>query len=303
MKKHAQKFYHYLMSEKRVADNTLQAYRRDVKQAILFFEESYSITAIKKIDSDHIKDFLKFLRYEKKVGARTSSRKLSALKTFGIYLEEYHNIPNFTQGVSFPKLPHRLPKHLSEKHVSQMLNIAAEDISIHGRRNRVFLCLLYVCGVRVTELVTMLISNINFDEKHLHIFGKGGKERLIPLPGEMVQMLRNYLHNVHPLLTEKIAGSTDLLFPTVHAKKIISISRKFVWQTVKEFALRAGIMHSISPHTLRHSLATHLLKKGTNLRLLQMLLGHEQLDTVQIYTHLDTSHLRELYDKMHPRAK
>lgn len=311
MKELLSKFYDYLLTEKCVAQNTLLAYQRDIAQFEQFLEQQTSVRSFDQITSLEVKDFLKYIRLGLGVSPKSSSRKLSALKTLASYLSKYHDLPLFTMGVSFPKLPKQLPKHITQDQVKTLLEVAASDLSLLGQRNKIMICLLYACGVRVSELVSLKISQVHLAEHCIKVLGKGGRERIIPLPDEMTVMLQNYLNVTHTYLLssdtstkKRSAGfrSTDFLFPVLYAGKVSHITRQAFWRILKEIAARSGLMHSISPHVLRHSLATHLLKRGANLRVLQTLLGHEKINTVQVYTHLDIGHLRGLYDKYHPRA-
>lgn len=295
------KFKHYLVVEKYVSDNTVQAYTRDINQFLDFAQNQHRITSFNQLKNDHVKDFLKHLKQKVKIGPKSASRKLSALKTLANYLFKYHQISPFTKGVAFPRLPKQLPKNLTEEQIESILKVASEDMTPLGYRNKVMICLLYACGMRVSELTKLEVVNVNFEEQYIQVFGKGSKERIVPLPEEMVVVLQNYLQHIHPRLTH--SEQTEYLFPVVYAGKIEHITRQALWKIVKNIAHKAGLVHSISPHVLRHSLATHLLKKGANLRILQTLLGHEKLNTVQVYTHLDVTHLQELYDKYHPRSE
>ncbi len=298
------KFQHYLVVEKYVSSNTVQAYTRDIEQFLNFLREKSRIRSFKKITPQHVKDFLKYLKHDLSVGPKSASRKLSALKTLANYLSKYHDVSPFTLGVAFPKLPKQLPKHLTEEQIESILTQASKDTSAIGCRNKIMICLLYACGVRVSELITLEIAHVHFEEQYLQVYGKGNKERIVPLPEEMIGLLKTYLQVIHPLLLKSVKnGSSQYLFPVVYGGNIEHITRQALWKIVKKVAQKAGLVHTISPHVLRHSLATHLLKKGANLRILQTLLGHEKLNTVQVYTHLDVSHLQNLYDKYHPRAK
>jgi integrase/recombinase XerD len=156
--------------------------------------------------------------------------------------------------------------------------------------------------MRITELTTLTISQIQFDAGFIRVKGKGNKERLIPLPESMLALLRDYLDKVHSKFEHDHTIKTDLLFPILYAGQIKPISRQSFWLILKQLCIQAGIRTDVSPHKLRHSLATHLLKKGTHLRTLQLLLGHENLSTVEVYTHVETSYVRKVYDKKHPRA-
>lgn len=305
------KFYDYLLTEKCVAQNTLLAYQRDIAQFEKFLEENSSVQDFHQLTPDHVKDFLKHIRLGLGVSPKSSSRKISALKTLASYLNKYHDLPLFTMGITFPKLPKNLPKHITQEQVKTLLEVAARDLSLLGQRNKIMICLLYACGVRVSELVALKISQVHLEQQYIKVLGKGGRERIIPLPEEMLEMLSAYLQSVHGhLLVGDTAYrkrnrnhiSTDYLFPVMYGGKVNHITRQAFWRILKEIAAKSGLMHAISPHVLRHSLATHLLKRGANLRVLQTLLGHEKINTVQVYTHVDISHLRKLYDTYHPRA-
>ncbi len=297
------KFQDYLISEKCVANNTLEAYRRDITQFLDFLAKNYKINELDQITSTHVKEFSRYMRQEMKLGPKSASRKLSALKTFANYLSRYHDLVSFTNGIVFPQLPKQLPRYLTQEQMQSLFEAADLDSSLTGQRNKIMLSLLYVCGMRVSELVGLKTTNLNFEEKYLQVFGKGGKERIIPLPPELIILLQVYLSKIHSYLIGPVGKrQTEFLFPVLYAGKVDHISRQSFWAIVKEVAKKSGLMHRVSPHVLRHSLATHLLKRGANLRHLQTLLGHEKINTVQIYTHLELSHLRELYDKFHPRA-
>lgn len=303
MKDLVDKFQMHLITERYVSQHTVDAYLLDVLQFIQFLTFKTSTKTFDQVTLQHVKDFLKHIRQDLRFSPRTASRKLSALKTFSDYLYKYHDIPLFTRGSIFPRLPKHLPKHISQDQIQSIIMFAQQDETIIGQRNKIIICLLYACGIRVTELINLQIKNINFEESYIQIFGKGSKERIAPVPTELITLLQDYVANIHPQLTASCKEISDILFPTVLNKKIKSLTRQAVFKITKSLAQRSGLVHSISPHVLRHSLATHLLKKGANLRALQMLLGHEKLTTVQIYTHLEISHLRKVYDQYHPRAK
>jgi len=295
-----QEFEHYLLAEKFVAHNTAISYLHDIDQFFDFLRQEQQVS-IQHVSQEHVKKYLEFLRKKMKVSAISVSRKLSALKTFikwGVPRQKCHD---FCQGISFPKLGKKLPKFLPEEEIEKLLETAAKDTTLSGQRNKIMLCLMYVCGIRVTELIELTISRIQFDTGLIRICGKGNKERLVPLPLSVLQIVRLYIENIHPRLSSGYSG-TDFLFPVVYGGKVRSMTRQAFWTLLKKIVQQAQIDHHVSPHVLRHSVATHLLKKGANLRLLQLVLGHEQLQTVQIYTHVDISHLRKLYDQKHPRA-
>ena len=296
------KFEAYLLTEKRVSQNTFEAYKRDISQLVLFLKGSYNIN-IKKTKREHLKGFLHHL---KKNGhsARTMSRKISAIKVFFTYLSTYLGWKNVADNLIFPKLETRLPKYLTEQEIEKLFNKAKQDNSAIGFRNKVMLYLLYVSGMRISEMVNLTISQIQFDTNFINVTGKGGKGRVIPIPKTMTQMLKKYIDKI----VSKVVGKgkkklkNNYLFPILYVGKLKPISLQAFWIILKNIWAKTGSTKSISPHQLRQSLATHMLKNGVDLRSLQMLLGHENLSTVQIYTHLEISYLRDVYDKKHPRA-
>jgi integrase/recombinase XerD len=295
------KFQSYLLTERRVAKNTFDAYKRDLDKLYSYLK-SEKIT-LKKADTPHLKDFLKVLKQEK-LSARSMARKISCFKTFFLYLHEYHDFDNPTYDLITPKLEKKLPIYISEKEIAILFKKADEDKTENGIRNKVMLYLLYVTGMRISELTSLTLSHVDLSEGFIRVPGKGGKERMVPIPQHMNEILNNYLDVIYPklLIKKNQKMVTDFLFPTYYAKQLKAITRQSFWIYLKAVAERAGIKKELSPHKLRHSLATHLLKNGANLRSLQLLLGHEQLDTVQIYTHVETSHLRKIYDDKHPRS-
>ncbi len=295
-------FESYLFAEKRVATNTLTSYMNDIYQ-FRDFLKSKEID-IKSISVKDLKSFLQFLKEKQNLSARSMSRKISSLKVFFKFLNQQFSIDNLAIDLTFPKLEKKLPTYLSEEDIEKLLNYAQKDKTDLGVRNKIILYLLYVTGMRISELVSLTISNIQFDTGFISVTGKGGKGRLVPIPQTLVSEIKNYLNDVHCKLMGKNGNrSSEYLFPVLYSGKIRHITRQAFWIILKKIAVQAGIKTTLSPHKLRHSLATHLLKKGANLRSLQLLLGHENLSTVQIYTHVETGYLRKIYDKYHPRSK
>ena len=292
------KFEAYLLTEKRVAHNTRMAYGQDLKQFLAYMEKNN--ISIEEITLDQIKKFLDYL-YKLALSARSVARKIAALKGLFFYLSQRFAVPNLAQELLIPKIPKRLPTYLSEEEMELLFTTAEKDKSLNGKRNCMMLYLMYVTGMRVTELTSLKVHQIQLDEARLLVDGKGNKQRVIPLPQTIITLLKNYLKDTHRKFCKK-HGDTAILFPIPYRKKIKSISRQSFWGILKQIWRKTGINHSISPHTLRHSFATHILKKGANLRSLQLLLGHEQVSTVEIYTHIETKYLREIYDKKHPRS-
>ncbi len=295
------KFEIYLLTEKRAARNTYTAYITDIKK-FLNFLKSQNIDLL-NAQAQELKKYLLILKKEENLSPRSLARNVSSLKVFYGFLHKNHNITNISTNLVFPKIEKRLPNYLSEEEVEKLLEFSKQDLTDIGIRNKIMVYILYVTGIRITELVNLRVSNIQFDTGFLLVNGKGGKDRLVPLPKEVSEELQGYLNTTHSkLIGREKYHSTDYLFPTLYGKVIKPLSRQSFWLFLKNLAKQSGIEKNISPHKLRHSLATHLLKKGANLRSLQMLLGHESLSTVQIYTHVETEFLRKVYDKFHPRS-
>ncbi len=294
-------FYSYLLTEKCVSKNTFDAYKRDLEKFLGFINTQQ--VALKAISLEHFKEFLKVLK-EEGLAARSMARKISTFKTFFGYLSDRHGFENAAEHLLIPRIEKKLPNHLTETEIEQLFSTADEDETPLGIRNKVMLYLLYVSGMRISELVHLGISDLDLASGFILIRGKGGKERMVPVPEPTVAMLHEYLNGTYLALITKDGHqqATEYLFVTYYGQELRPMTRQSFWMYLKKLSQQAGIQKDLSPHTLRHSLATHLLKNGAHLRSLQLLLGHEQLATVQIYTHMETSHLRKIYDEKHPRS-
>jgi integrase/recombinase XerD len=296
------RFETYLLTEKRVAANTFGAYKRDLEQFVAYTERK-KITA-KDINSDHIKAFLQHLK-KLRMSSRSMARKISTLKSFFTYIHHYAGWKNnFSNELITPKIEKRLPHFFTESEIELLFRIAEMDKTLAGKRNRVMLYLLYVSGMRISELCNLRMSDVHFDTGFIHVAGKGGKSRMVPLPQMMLDMLHEYSDTIYKEVHKKGKSRADneYLFPIYYAGSIKPITRQSFWIILKKLWAKSGSDKQISPHKLRHSLATHMLKSGADLRSLQVLLGHENLSTVQIYTHVETSYLRTVYNKKHPRS-
>lgn len=290
----------YLLSERRLARNTIAGYLSDLNQLQNYVAKK-KILQIKELDTPFLRGYLKFLRNKLQAGPTSMSRKVSTLKSWFKFLNQRYYLDNSAALLVFPKLQKKLPNFLTEVEIERLLDYAAKDETNLGIRNRVMLILLYVTGMRISELTELKIQSLNFDEGLIVVSGKGDKQRMVPVVPEVLNLIRQtYLIKVYPQLVGPY--HSDYLFPSLHRDKISSITRQSFWLILKKLALAAEISKKLSPHLLRHSLATHLLKKGANLRLLQTLLGHERLSTVQIYTHVDIDYLRGIYDDKHKRS-
>lgn len=290
-------FEAYLLTEKRVSKNTFDAYKRDIEQLIRYLDINNK--ELEQIDEIILKEFLKDV-HSKGIKSRSFARKISSLKQFFNFLHRRYNLPDLGVHLHIPKIEKKLPECITEQEIEQLFQVAEQDITPQGIRDKIMIFLMYVSGMRASELVSLKTSSIAFDTGFITICGKGGRERLLPIPTKMLHAIAEYIRITLPLITQGM--QTDYLFPVLYGKTLKPMSRQGLWLTLKKIWAKTGIQRSLSPHKLRHSFATHLLKQGVHLRSLQMLLGHENLNTVQVYTHLEKSYLRTVYDKKHPRS-
>ncbi|HYC36761.1 MAG TPA: site-specific tyrosine recombinase XerD [Usitatibacter sp.] len=279
-----------------LARNTLESYRRDVRQFAAWLSEAQGKRLIDAAAAD-IRRHLAWQVEAKKSRPRTTSRLVSALKRFFQFaVREGLRADDPAAGLESPKLPRSLPKSLSEAEVEALL--AAPDASTEqGLRDRAMLETLYASGLRVSELVGLKTIQVSMDMGVVRVLGKGAKERLTPLGEEAVDWIARYLRTARPALLG--ARKSDALFVTARGGPM---TRQAFWNLVKRHARAAGIAKPISPHTLRHAFATHLINHGADLRVVQLLLGHADISTTQIYTHVARERLKSLHKKHHPRG-
>jgi integrase/recombinase XerD len=280
--------------EKGLSDNTQESYRRDLAQFAVWLNQQ----GLQLIGADVvlIQDYLD-VRLRQKLSSRTSARFLSCVRGFYRYLLRENRISeNPVALVDNPKLSRPLPKSLSETDVEALL--AAPDLSDPiGLRDRTMLEVLYACGLRVTELVELTMPQINLRQNVLRVMGKGSKERLIPMGEEAAAWLARYLREARPVLLNNMPD--EIVFPSTRAQPM---TRQTFWYRIKHWAMVAGIRKDLSPHTLRHAFATHLLNHGADLRVVQLLLGHSDLSTTQIYTHVAKLRMKQQHAQHHPRG-
>lgn len=284
----------YLQVEKGLASNSVQAYRSDLRQFWDFLTKQGLTWA--KVESKHI--VLYGGELEKlNLSPRTRARKLASLRSFYTYLvEEDYLKDNPCAYLPSPKLPQNLPQILSEQEVLALLGAPTLD-KITGYRDRAMLEVLYGSGLRVSELIGLNVGDID-ELGFVRCMGKGNKERIIPLGGPGLQATNDYLRYARPRLHKN--PRERALFLNVRGNRL---TRQGFWKIIKHWSAVAGIEKEISPHMLRHSFATHLLRHGADLRAVQEMLGHSDLATTQIYTHLDKGQLRDVYQQSHPRAR
>jgi integrase/recombinase XerD len=289
-------FISMLWIEKGLSDNTAGAYRSDLTKFSLFLQgnsiDKRDLISVHKAD---IQAFLT-LRFEEKLSQRSTSRFLSSSRSFFKYaITKKWRADNPTQGVSNPKLPSYLPSTLTEQQVDDLLAAPNNDDPINAR-DKAMLEVLYATGIRVSELVNLQMNEVSLLQGVIRVMGKGNKERLVPLGEVAIDCLAGYLKEWRPQLLSK---PSNTIFPS---KRGTTMTRQTFWHRIKLHARQAGIQAHLSPHTLRHAFATHLLNHGADLRVVQMLLGHSDLSTTQIYTHVATERLQSLVKNHHPRG-
>ncbi|QQX76081.1 MULTISPECIES: site-specific tyrosine recombinase XerD [Aequorivita] len=288
-------YQNYLRLERGLSENSIINYSLDVKKLIQWLETNQVNTSPVFISEETLQQFI----YEiaKKVNPRSQSRLISGLKGFFNYLifEDYRKT-NPLELIESPKLGRKLPDTLAVDEIDALIN--AIDLSNkHGERNRAILETLYGCGLRVSELTNLKISDLFFDEGFIKVTGKGDKQRLVPIGTTTEKYITIYRKEVR-VHQEIDAAAKDTLFLNQHGRPL---TRAMIFTIVKRLAEKAGIRKTISPHTFRHSFATHLLENGADLRAIQEMLGHESITTTEIYTHIDRTHLTEIINRYHPR--
>jgi len=286
------KYVAFLKLEKSLSVNSVSAYLSDLQKLIDFVGDSKDILLL---NSKDLEEFLCQLR-DLGINARSQARILSGIKSFYKFLliEDYLQIDP-TELIDSPSLGKHLPEVLSVHEIDSIL--AGIDLSVkEGQRNKAMIETLYSCGLRVSELVQLKLSNCYFKEEYIMVEGKGSKQRLVPISTKAIHEIQLWLLDRSQLAAQK--GSEDFVFLN---RRGAGLTRSMVFRIIKEQAALAGIQKNISPHTLRHSFATHLLEGGANLRVIQQMLGHESIQTTEIYTHMDKTYLREQILAFHPR--
>jgi len=295
LKNELEDYLHFLEIERGLADNTLNAYKRDLLHYMEHIEKTLEKTNWNNVSRHDILGFLYLLKDNGKSTA-TISRHISSIRSFHQFLiREQIVSQDASLYIEKPKKDRTLPDTLSQQEIEKLLTIP--DTSLLGLRNKAMLELLYATGLRVTEMITLKTADLHLTMGFVQCFGKGSKERIVPLGDTAKHALEKYIQNARPKLVKQQATKT--LFVNQHGR---SLSRQGFWKILKKTALDAEIMKTITPHTLRHSFATHMLENGADLRVVQEMLGHEDIATTQIYTHVTKSRLKDMYNTYHPRA-
>lgn len=286
MNENLENYRNYLKYERAYSDNTVGAYMNDLNKYEEFLKKDI-------LESD-TEDLEKYLKYIKNLESTTVAHKITSIKSYFNYNIKRGVVSvNPADKVSRPKLTKHLPEYLTEEEVGKLLDVEVK--SPYDYRNKTILELLYSSGIRISELVNIKTPNYDSEECLIRIMGKGSKERIVPLGDYAVNIMNDYMNNYRPLINKK---HTDYVFINNRGDKI---SRQFIFKVIKKEALKKGIKKDISPHTLRHTFATHLLKNGADLRIIQELLGHENISTTQIYTHVTNNKLKSDYETYFPK--
>ncbi len=283
------KYQTYLLSEKHLSDNSIFSYCEDIMLFLKYINKS--ITSITKED---IYNYLDYLDKEK-YSVYSVARKISSLKSFYIFLNKHYQMKNIIDDIEMPKYYKKLPTILTIEEIDKLLNVSL--VSAYDYRNKAMLELMYATGLRVSELVNLDINSVNLEKKFVRCIGKGSKERIVPIGDVACNYLSIYLNEYRDKLAKN--RLCESLFLNNHGN---TITRQGFFKMLKEQCIKVGIDKNISPHMLRHSFATHLLNNGADLRSIQMMLGHSNLSTTQIYTNVSNDILRENYKLYHPRG-
>lgn len=299
MKQHLQLFLNYLIAERALSQNTIQAYNSDILDFIKCLDEK-NCNSFAKISREDIIDYLlECKESENRSSTATIARRLISIKLLFRFLANERLInSDITQVMDSPKLWKLLPDHLSIEETDKLLKVFPLSVKFPlFFRNRAILELLYASGLRVSELTNLSIGSIDFENELIRIVGKGNKTRIVPVGHTALRIISRYILQVRPLLIKDAAET--LLFVSNHGKKL---DRERIWMIIKDAANMANIQKNVHPHTLRHSFASHLLSNGADLRIIQEMLGHSDISTTEIYTHVEKNRLANIHKQFHPRG-
>lgn len=290
-------YLHFLKVERQLAENTLSSYEID----LLAYIKAMKNLHIGTIDKITRQDILLYLQqmYDEEKSARTISRHISSIRSFHQFLlREKVTVKDPTIHLELPKVEQKLPRILSMDEVEQLID-APDCSKPQGVRDQALLELLYGTGMRVSELVDLNLDDLHLTMGFVRVFGKGGKERIIPLGNKAIESCTRYVNEARRQFIIKAKAPTDALFVNMRGSRL---TRQGCWKLIKAHGLKANIQKELTPHILRHSFATHLIENGADLRAVQEMLGHADISTTQIYTHVSRSRLKEVYSQFHPRA-
>ena len=286
----------HLKLEKNLSTNTVSSYKIDINTFVEFIKNK-NINDPSRVTTENISRFFKLLK-DMGLSATSSARYFSSLKGFFLYLSRNKYIlSNPIEKVSAPKISQKLPSVLTVNEVEKILCLPDVENKL-GLRDKAILELFYACGTRVSELINLKIGDLFLNEEIIRVFGKGSKERLIPIGSSAINWIKQYLVKSRPLLMKK-SKSENYLFLNSRGSRL---SRMGVWKIIDRYVKEAGIVKKVHPHTFRHSFATHLLEGGADLRAVQEMLGHADISTTQIYTHIDRDYIKQVHKQYHPRG-
>ncbi len=289
------KFKRFLQIEKGLSPNSIYSYTYDLKKFSEFLSQINK--DILSATHEDVQKFLSFEKDKKHNSTRTLARSLAAIRQFYNFVSDtMGDIENPTTKIETPQVEKTLPDYLTQKELNHLFKTISEDDPFELRDKTIFE-LLYSCGLRISEAVELTIKDIDFENRYIKVKGKGDKERLIPVGKEAVRLLKKYVTDSRP----DIIGSRNSEYFFI-SKKGSMLNRRSVWRLIKGYVERTDIKKNITPHTLRHSFATHLIERGADLRTVQELLGHTDISTTQVYTHLVSKHLKEIHKKFHPKG-
>lgn len=296
MEAFVKEYLSYLKLEKNLSENTLASYKNDLTVFNSYLVNN-KIDDPSLVSSDNITSFFKILK-DMGLSSTSAARYFSSLKGYFIYLAKNNYVTkNPIEKINAPKLSKKLPEVLSLSEVENILTQPNTNDKF-GLRDKAMLELFYACGTRVSELINIKINDLFFDEEIIRVFGKGSKERLIPIGSSAIKWIREYLTRSRPLLMKK-SKSENYVFLNTRGSKL---SRMGIWKIIDYYVKQAGITKAVHPHTFRHSFATHLLEGGADLRAVQEMLGHADISTTQIYTHIDRDYIKQVHKQFHPRG-
>lgn len=296
MKHYIRDYMTMLKVERNLARNSLESYERDLLQYHDFLESELNIKSILNVTLGHIRSYLRTMN-DKGLAANSVKRAVSSIRNYHNFLSaEGHMADNPAQLLDAPKIPQKLPNILTIQEVDAILSVIPEKAPM-AKRDLAIFEMMYSCGLRVTELCDFKTTDILWDSEMIRVSGKGDKQRFVPIGPIARENLKNYLNHERPTLADKNPNVAEV-FLSRNGRKL---TRMMIWLLLKKWSEAAGVDKEVSPHTLRHSFATHLLEGGADLRSVQEMLGHSDIATTQIYTHLDKAHLKEVHKTFHPR--
>jgi integrase/recombinase XerD len=290
-------FIHYLVVERGLAPNTIESYKRDLVKYAEYLKKVETVSSFEEVTREHIIAFMRYMMENGK-SSKTIARHVASIRSFHQFLLREHIVDKDPSvHIETPQVERTLPKVLSPDEVEALLT-APDESTPFGRREKAMLELLYATGIRVTELMNLNVEDVHMTMGFVRCIGKGDKERIVPMGKMASEALQKYIEEGRPKLLKR-NQKEEALFLNHHGRRL---TRQGFWKILKKLALSAQIEKELTPHTLRHSFATHLLENGADLRAVQEMLGHADISTTQIYTHVTKKRLKDVYNEFHPRA-